>query len=275
MSETRRDLFNPGWEAERAARAILDAAISVHEPTHVFALFSGGHDSLCSTHIASQHARFSGVVTLFTGIGVKATRRYVYETCKWFGWPLRVYRPRKGNRYHEMVEQYGFPGKAQHRAAYIRLKERQVDRLVAEHKTRRHDRILLVTGVRAAESTRRMGRVAPIQRDGAQVWVAPIIDWLHEDKGAYMARHRLPTNEVVELLHRSGECNCGSFAQPGELEELRLWYPDDAEKIDLLRERIRDRFAWGWGENPPEKAYPADDCQIEMRLCTSCEGRAA
>lgn len=34
------------------AKAILDEAIHVHQPTHIFGLLSGGHDSLCATHIA-------------------------------------------------------------------------------------------------------------------------------------------------------------------------------------------------------------------------------
>jgi len=271
----RRDIFNPGWERASAARAILDAAIAEHDPSHVFGLFSAGHDSLCSTHLVAQHPRFSGAVSILTGIGVKKSRRFVYDTCRALGWPLRMYRPRKGDRYHEMVEAYGFPGKAQHGIAYVRLKERAIDRLVADYKTHRNDRIMLVTGVRAAESTRRMGKAKPIDRDGSQLWVAPIIDWDAFDKNAYMAEYDLPRNEVVDLLHRSGECNCGAYGSPGELEEMRLWYPDDAEKIDILAARIRDRFAWKWGESPPSSAYPPDPCQTELRLCASCEARNA
>lgn len=276
MTIGRGDLFNPSpesWEPVLHAQGILASAIAEHQPTHIFALFSGGHDSLCSTHItmATSPAK---VLTLHTGIGIKATRRYSYETAKHFGWPYRVYRPKDGNRYHQMVEQYGFPGKAQHRVSYIRLKERQLERVVREHKVDRKDRIMFVTGVRKAESRKRMGYVQPVQRDGATVWVAPILEWETVDKHAYMEANNLPRNEVVDLLCMSGECLCGAFGSPAELEEIRLWYPDDAEKIDVLREKMRDRWNWSWGEHPPAKAFAgADEAQGELHLCVSCEAK--
>ena len=37
---------------------VIDQAVAEHKPSHVFALFSGGHDSLTSTHIAAQHPSF-------------------------------------------------------------------------------------------------------------------------------------------------------------------------------------------------------------------------
>ena len=271
----RRDLFGANWEPILAAQTILHDAIREHRPTHIFALFSGGHDSLCSTHVVSQMQLFSGVATLFTGIGIRQTRRYVYETCKRYRWPLRVYRPRKGNRYHEMVSEYGFPGKAQHGVAYVRLKERQLDRLIAEHKRGRRDRIILVTGVRVAESRRRMGTSVPVRRDGSTVWVAPIIDWEQSDKHWYMDKYHLPRNEVVDLLHRSGECNCGAFGSPEELAEMRYWYPKDAAKIDELAASVRDRFSWSWGENPPAMCRFPDPTQRDLELCQSCESRGA
>jgi 3'-phosphoadenosine 5'-phosphosulfate sulfotransferase (PAPS reductase)/FAD synthetase len=256
------------------AQGFLDAAIEEHRPTHIFALFSGGHDSLCSTHLAMAHIPKATVLTLHTGVGIKATRRFSYETAKQFSWPYRVYRPQHGNRYHQMVEEYGFPGKAQHRVAYIRLKERQLERVVREHKTDRKDRIMFVTGVRKSESQKRMGYVQPVFREGATVWVAPICEWENSHKDDYMEANGLPRNEVVDLLCMSGECLCGAFGSPAELEEIRLWFPDDAAKIDCLREKMRDRWSWSWGEHPPPKSFEgADSTQGELHLCASCEAK--
>jgi len=36
----------------------------------------------------------------------------------------------------------------------------------------------------------------------------------------FMADNNLKRNEVVDLIHKSGECLCGAFAKPGELKRL-------------------------------------------------------
>jgi tRNA(Ile)-lysidine synthase TilS/MesJ len=48
----------------RDAMAILDEAIGEHQPSHVFALFSGGYDSLCTTYVVAQHPRFMWILTI-------------------------------------------------------------------------------------------------------------------------------------------------------------------------------------------------------------------
>lgn len=50
-----------------------------YEPSAVYGLFSGGHDSLCSTHIASTMPNFKGVVHANTGIGIEETREFVRD----------------------------------------------------------------------------------------------------------------------------------------------------------------------------------------------------
>lgn len=37
--------------------------------------------------------------------------------------------------------------------------------------------------------------------------------------------------------HMSGECLCGAFAKPGELDEIRFWYPAMADELGLKEER--------------------------------------
>jgi 3'-phosphoadenosine 5'-phosphosulfate sulfotransferase (PAPS reductase)/FAD synthetase len=273
---SRFSLFNPrpvDWDAEADAHAILSGAIDEHKPSSVWALFSGGHDSLCSTHIAAQHPRFSGVVTIFTGIGLSATRRFVYETCKANGWPLRIYRPRAINHYGRVVLEHGFPGPAQHGLMYRRLKERSLRRHIAAVKTKTKDRIVLVSGCREAESRVRMGRVEPVQQEGVSVWVAPCVSWENSDKAAYMERHALPRNAVVDLLCMSGECLCGAFARGrSELEEIALWYPEEAAEIEALQERAAEAgVPCRWGERPAEPTECDPPAQGKLWLCHSCE----
>lgn len=273
------DLFQPrsaDWTAESGAHAIIDAAIAQYNPSHVFALFSGGHDSLCSTHVAAQHPRFSGAITVFTSIGLARTRRYVYDTCKGYGWPLKIYRPEIADRYATTVRAYGFPGPAQHSRMYRHLKQEQIRRALREHKLHRNDRIMFVTGVRAAESSRRMNaNIAPIDKRGVAIWVQPIVEWEASDKREYMERHALPRNPVVDLLCMSGECLCGAFAQPGEMASLELHFPREAAELHRLEDEARARgLPCVWGERPL-KQWPIDEEQCAMDLCYSCNAKQA
>lgn len=257
----------------RATR-IIDVAIRWHKPVKVFAMFSGGHDSICAAHVASQHPQFAGCVHVNTGIGIEQTREFVRKTCKDFGWPLLEYRAEdEGQRYEDLVMEYGFPGPFHHRKMYNRLKERCIRRMTREHKTKHSDRIMCVTGVRRAESVRRMGTVQTINREGARVWVAPLVDWTGTTKNEYMTRHDLPRNEVVDLMHMSGECLCGAFAHPGELEEIAQWFPEAAAEIRELEKRVRSAGKpCVWGVAPPDQEQD-DPTQIAMPLCVACENR--
>ena len=126
---------------------------------------------------------------------------------------------------------------------------------------------MLVTGVRTEESTRRMQHVDVVQREGAMLWVAPIHDWTTDDKYAYIAEHDIPRNDVADLLHMSGECLCGAFAKPGELQFIRSLFPDDpvVGQIDELQKYLRSHHVYqSWGERP------ASHHNI-TNLCTHCD----
>lgn len=279
---SRFGLLNPRpveWSAVQDARAILDEAIAIHRPTSVWALFSGGHDSLAATHLASQHPAFSGVVHIATGIGIRETRRFVYETCKAFGWPLRIYRPDKANRYEQFVLRHGFPGPAQHSRMYQRLKERSVRRHIRSVSTGRRHRVLLVSGCREAESRRRMGTAEPIQRVGSTVWCAPCVSWETQDQHDYMAAHDLPRNRVKDLLCMSGECLCGAFARgQEELAEIALWFPAAAANIEAIQRKAEAAgVPCKWGERPRAVAPASDPNQLPLpapsiaTMCWSCD----
>ena len=253
----------------KSALAIIDHAVAEFSPSHIFGMFSGGHDSLCATHIASLHPKFSGAVHINTTIGIEETREFVRETAKVLGWPLTEYVPPVS--YRDIILRDGFPGPGAHRYMYIRLKERCMDRLIREHKTKHNDRILLVTGVRLQESKRRMGHVEAIKREKCRVWTAPILDWSADDKLEHIAEYNLPQNTVVKTMCMSGECLCGAFAEPDELEQIKTFYPKTAAVIEGLQfEAARAGVHAKWGKRPPRKA---DARQIDMAMCWSCEAK--
>ena len=69
-------------------------------------------------------------------------------------------------------------------------------------------------------------------------------------------------------MHMSMECCCGAFAKPGELDEIRFWFPDFAAEIDALETEVtaaghKPPFnQWGHGQGKPAVQTGA--------LCTSC-----
>jgi 3'-phosphoadenosine 5'-phosphosulfate sulfotransferase (PAPS reductase)/FAD synthetase len=252
--------------ADATAERLLDRMICEHTPSHLFALFSGGHDSLCSTSLAARHPAFSGVVHINTGIGIRETRDFVRETCRSHGWPLLEYHPSRS--YDDLVLEHGFPGPAAHSFMYRNLKERAIRDLVRDHKTHRFDRIALVTGARSRESLRRMGHVEPIRRDRCQVWVAPIHAWTRSDCNRYIEQHSLERNLVADLIHMSGECLCGSFATKGEREQIEVWYPEMGQRIrDLEAKAAQAGVPSTWGV-PPHRRYS----NVTRPLCHGCGG---
>lgn len=257
------------------ALALIDQAVTEHNPRAVFALFSGGDDSLTTALIASLHSRFTGVAHMNTGIGIEETRTFVRETAKRKNWLLREIRAKEdaGQDYEQLVLERGFPSAPMHRKMYNRLKERPLRILIRENKQSFHDRILLVTGIRSEESRIRMGYSKWIQPDGVRVWVNPIHDWTKLDCIEYLTQNNIPRNEVSQMLHFSGECLCGAFAHEGELEEIRLFFPDVAARIDRLQEKVK---ATGnkrclWGRRPDGKPNGAKAKGLPGPMCHGCQ----
>jgi phosphoadenosine phosphosulfate reductase len=264
---------------KRDADKIVYDAIVEHDPSKVFVLLSGGNDSTVLTSWARMNygQKIDAAVFIDTGTSIEpdpddpsdttpSVRGFVEEFCANRYLPLIVLEA--GDAYLRMVGEHGVPGPGAHRYPYVRLKERQVDRLIADHKTRWNDRIMLLTGARAAESERRMGQAVAVKRDGCTVWVNPLIDWTDDDMRAFRAQHELEESPVAALLHRSGECNCGAFAHDGEREMLRSLFPRWFERVIVGAERTaRSHGKWAkWGERPPG----ARDREEVGPLCSGC-----
>ena len=255
-------------------QGIILEAIERYKPRKVFALFSGGLDSLTSTHTAMASGLVDGVVHIATGTGIPETEQYVRDTASHLRWDLHIYRPpldietgQRGEQYRNMVLKHGFPGPGAHRFTYTLLKERPLRALLRDYKEKRSDHIILITGVRSQESTRRMGHVEPIQKDGSKVWVAPIHAWSKLDCRQYADAHGLEINPVVDLLRMSGECLCGAFAKEGEKAEIRCWYPQVAGWIDGLEADAKQAgMPSVWGRRPSTHRLSP----VPGMLCQDC-----
>jgi len=244
----------------------IAGAINEHNPIQVYALVSGGNDSTVAGHLAARLGPgVDAFVHINTGIGVEQTRAYTRDFARWLETPLiEKFAPKS---YEDLVMKYGFPGPGAHRYMYIWLKERALREVRKEAQQGQNRRVMFITGVRDSESKRRMGHIEYVKREGNIVWVAPIRDFDHHDIWEYRDMFQLPRNEVVEILHMSGECLCGAFAKPKELEWLSLWYPDVANRIRHLEKRAHDAGLqrWHWGPQSSRKLRKAPG-----PLCSGC-----
>lgn len=273
------------------ALAVIDEAVHICRYARMAPLFSGGHDSYCACFVASQHRKFDGrVYHIDTGIGSRLTRMFVEQVCKDEGWKLNVLKSVQTlgetvpPTYEGFVRKYGFPGPGRHGAIYRMLKDRSV-RAITRHAGRHHATIL-VTGCRSMESMRRMGhvervKVGVVNKQGRveepyRIWTAPCHDWLSEDQVDFMNLYGLSRNPVkLSPLGMSGECFCGAFARPGELDMIRAVVPDVAAEIDRLQVVARECG------HPPEKCSyggprlkKGEEVLETGPLCTTCDVKA-
>ena len=260
---------------------VLEEAHDKHGPfVAKVCLFSGGHDSTVVAHRCKDW--YDELAYIDTGTSVPGVREFVESFAAHIGKPLRILEA--GDAYRRMVlgghemangtvaPANGFPGPAQHGRAYINLKERQLEALKRELKEGHHrmSRVLYLTGVRRAESARRSRRPA-ITKSGSTIFASPLIDWDGMDMRQYRMEHGLPESDVAALIHRSGECNCGCYAQEGEREMLQDLWPEWFDRTigSLEREaRAKGIPACKWGQAPPNAVA------IEGGpLCASCDFR--
>jgi 3'-phosphoadenosine 5'-phosphosulfate sulfotransferase (PAPS reductase)/FAD synthetase len=290
-------------EAIHRSYDILDQAMAEHPIVGTYWLSSGGSDSGIVGHLL--RGRYDAVLHVNTGTGIPETTQYVRDVAAAWADNLHELHPR--NSYRDLVLGRviagtgpnagwrpiwkGFPGPAGHKVMYRQLKNEPLMRFRREtlgDQTRlpRKDRkkIIYLGGMRWAESDKRFRNAEAIDPDGSIVWVSPLVHWTDAHMREYRARHRcqldhehaphrlchdgaLPLNEVTEHLHMSGECLCGAYAKPGELDEVEFFYPEAAKPLRALEaeaEQAGIRYC-KWGQpNGKTPTGPAG------RLCSSC-----
>jgi len=290
-------------EAISTGREHLRAALDEYSPNAIFAGFSGGTDSLMTTHLLHELRDDVAALHINTGIGMKRTRQYVRETCDAHGWDLEEYRAEdNGYSYDRMVKGEakgvagGFPGPPMHSIYYRRLKQRQIEAAHREHKGEYGGKIVLVTGIRKDESKIRSGYAnATVQHESGVVWVNLIYHVPAHEKQTYIDLHGLETNPVSDVYGMSGECLCGAFdTGGGRLCELKhacehFGEPETYERIVSLQEEVQDRYPWHWDERRPKWFDDATEGQLSLEvdedakvanrtareyMCTGC-GKAA
>ena len=262
--------------------AVAEANRGRRRLTGVVILFSGGNDSTTVAHMFRDRADYAAHAN--TGIGIEQTRQFVRDTCREWGLPLLEGHPAENETYRESVLKNGFPGPMQHTRMYVNLKQNTLlrirDQLIEDP---RRDRLIFLTGLRAAESPRRWARYQagrmPIWRwRDRNLWVNPIIEWTKLDINTYKrANPDFPRNEVSDLLHMSGECLCGAFIHSRRLDEIAEWYPEVVAEIRTLEAEAEalghPNCRWGkdhWIALSKSKAWEAKETGP---MCSTCDAQ--
>ncbi|MBZ4188937.1 phosphoadenosine phosphosulfate reductase family protein [Niabella beijingensis] len=256
---------------------IITNAIREYSPKRILLLFSGGHDSLCSTHYSATFLKSLGLdFTVYhgnTGIGIRQSRDYVRRTCMEQDWKL--YEGYAGDAYEKLVSKYGFPGPQSHKFMYITLKERPLKKYIThfcKSSPYARENILLITGIRKSESRIRMGYRDFIKKEGSAVWLSPIFYWTESDSEIYMRQNELLRNPVKDKICISGECLCGAFAGNEEWAEIRHSFPEAALEIERLHKiAIQNGKPWGWASSPTKYYKHNPQGQMKMFMCIGCE----
>lgn len=243
-------------------REILTDALDTYSPIGALLLFSGGHDSLVSTHLMAGILSEEGVpFTVYHGdttIGIPETQEFVRQVCSLFGWPLVIRQPPEKDHYEKLVADYGFSGptKESHQFTFRRFKERALRGYVSnEYKSSVYARehVLLISGARKSESTIRMGYTNPVHKDDSRIWCNPIFWWSNKKCQDYIAKYNLPKNPVKEKLCISGECLCGCFARPEERAEIKVACPHVDRRLSELEDIAKaNGHPWPWGTGPTQ-----------------------
>jgi len=235
-----------------------------------YALFSGGHDSLVSTHMSMEQGLTERVLHIDTGIGIPETQEFVKSTCEKHGWDLDIVS--SDFDYRDIVLENGFPGPGVHIIMYSKLKERALRKIARRHDGKPH----FWTGVRSDESERRFRNVEQeVQEDSQWIWHSPIRKMSERDVHTYIEDAGLEKNPVKTLYHHSGECLCGAFGnRPEELLLLEAHYPKTADRIKSLEKEVQQRHGYEkkcyWAHGDADDKLIAAEHPDQMPLCSSC-----
>jgi 3'-phosphoadenosine 5'-phosphosulfate sulfotransferase (PAPS reductase)/FAD synthetase len=266
----------------KRSREIVNQAIADYQPYAIVIMFSGGDDSLTAYHLAKAlEVPATHFLHGVTGTGIPQTTEFARRIGKESG--LCYIEANAGKTYEKYIWRKGFfgVGDAAHLLAYHELKNHHFEKALSRHirKGQRERPILLINGARWQESRNRERmkeqpvKLARKNRPNYNIWVNIINDWTRLDCTEFLADYQ--RNPVTELLHRSGECMCGTMQSQEQRKEAAFWFPEWGRWLDELETAVKDKHGWGWGESIPTWFSQAKAGQLFldgfMPMCHKCE----
>lgn len=266
------------------SKEIVERAIMEFKPAKIVVMFSGGDDSRTALEVAKKlKTPVQYIIHGVTNTGIKQTTEYARKTANDFNLPYL--EANAGDKYEKYVLRKGFFGKGvfpAHMFAYHLLKEQNFRKALSFLRLGKRENILLINGARQQESANRKANMTePIRKDGKNIWCNIIHHWNKVDCLDFMKDEKVERNPVSKLMHRSGECLCGTTQGLDVRKEASFWYPEWGKWIDDLEKRVfANGFNWGWGQDispefkarkKREKAIKAGQQEFEfMPMCQTC-----
>lgn len=267
------------------SKEIAGEAITEYGPYAIVLMMSGGEDSLTAFYVArALGIEIDYVIHGNTRTGIPQTTEYVRDFVQRCGVPY--IEADAGDAYEEYVLRKGFFGKGRsaHSYAYHVCKATAFRKAVSRNiRKGKHGRnILLLNGARLEESDNRSENLSETTNvDPAakrNIWVNVIHHWTKINCVNFLRENDAFYNPVTKLLHRSGECMCGTMQSQREREEAAYWFPQWGEWLNDLERRVREAgFTWGWGENISDYHLQKKRGQLELfedwtPMCRDCVG---
>jgi 3'-phosphoadenosine 5'-phosphosulfate sulfotransferase (PAPS reductase)/FAD synthetase len=279
------------WSRELAAKVIKD-----YDPYAVIVGYTSGGDSNVALKLATMLFKVDAAFTCDTSIAAIETLTHCHKiTTENYGLKhicrLPPYNGVKENpdTYAEIVKRHGFPGhtKTAHNWMFRWLKDHTIMSIVSNiRKNKRNRNIVIVSGARKHESKRRWGTSKDITINGSNIWVNIVNDWTDQDMYEFSAENNLDflRGPISKLMGFSGDCFCGSHAEKGELNFVRVASPSTHEKLMFLQEWVFENTEnkWGWEDGPLTKEQKKSAQRAEQRgrqfnlftpnmlMCSSC-----
>lgn len=272
---------------------IIDKAIQDWQPVAVICAYSGGYDSLVTTHLAhtaldlhtpSGASEGRGLPLSVWSIDTKLSAdgwvEYVRDIGKRYGWQHTVHDNQAGfNQFVKLVIKTGCPySREGHEATFNRLKGRSFDELLRRYKGKWRDKVLVLSGIRQSESAQRQKLTEPVQRRGESnlIFANPIFYWSEEQLTRYRTLHNLPENPFYNTVGGSGDCQCnwGNFIT---LDALKRYSPNlAAGNVKTLDEISKRLHGYGWDGEARDQGKLFDKDTLDYGelttpfLCSNC-----
>lgn len=260
---------------------ILSKAIESWKPVALVSLFSGGYDSMITTHLLhtlDTHGLPIQVWAIDTQLAADGWYQYIQSVANRFGWNFRIYDNKKGfGQFIEWIIKNGCPySRKGHEYTFHRLKERGFDAILKMNKSKRSDKVLFISGRRRAESQAREN-IPAIERIGksSKIFAAPIVEWSNEQCDYYRIEHQLPDNPFYDTVKGSGDCQCnwGRFIT---LRMLRKYSPNLAQgNVAEIDKISRELHGYGWDGKPAGQTEMFENFEDNSELtspflCVGC-----
>lgn len=266
------------------SQEIVNRAIADYNPYAVVLMLSGGHDSLLAYHVArALNVPMTHIMHGVTGTGIQETTDFARRIGEQSG--LVYLEANAGDAYERYVLRKGFYGigRMAHDVAYHTLKHQWFrSTLSANIRHRKRGRnILLLTGARKQEGSNRKRLMAePVRPDysnKSNIWVGLVSDWSALERNDFLSEYE--RNPIYDILHRSGECLCGTMQSQETRKEVSYWFPEWGRWLGNLEKEVCSRgFCWKWGEDLPPgvKAQKQAEKQVKqgqlwLPMCQGCQ----